>query len=155
MSLDRLIANSEELMHSHPNDEQAISVLSKAYNNASMHVDTRFSEALQYERTLALLKKSAVASERLVELAPDNVAYRAAWPRSSRQASRSCARCRATIPDCDAAHVAQATRGTWLADFPIVPRSGRARFVQGGGSDHPSSTCVLDFESSHSEGDRP
>jgi tetratricopeptide (TPR) repeat protein len=76
-SLDRLIANSEEFMRLHPNDEQAIKLLSKAYNNAATHTDTRLTEPQQSERIHALLKKSMMASERLVALAPNNVAHRA------------------------------------------------------------------------------
>jgi tetratricopeptide (TPR) repeat protein/tRNA A-37 threonylcarbamoyl transferase component Bud32 len=90
-TLDKLLALAEEFLRSHPNDEHALSMLSDAYSNASLHADLRLSETAQYERAIALLRRSASTGEQLVALVPNSARYRAALARTQQNLARQLA----------------------------------------------------------------
>jgi tetratricopeptide (TPR) repeat protein len=75
-SIDRLLAESEEFWRRNPQDPDALMTLSNAYNNASIHADTRLNERARHERTLFMLRRSLWANEQLVALAPDEIRHR-------------------------------------------------------------------------------
>src|SRR6185503_9265924 len=77
-TLDKMLAVGEEFLRSQPNDEHALLMLSDAYSNASLHVDLRLSETAQYERAIALLRRSASTGEQLAALVPNTARYRTA-----------------------------------------------------------------------------
>jgi tRNA A-37 threonylcarbamoyl transferase component Bud32/tetratricopeptide (TPR) repeat protein len=69
-SFDKFVTVSEEYARAHPDDEVGMRSLSTAYNNAALVDDPRLPEAVAYERSLALLRKSMAVAERLLARNP-------------------------------------------------------------------------------------
>jgi tRNA A-37 threonylcarbamoyl transferase component Bud32/tetratricopeptide (TPR) repeat protein len=75
-SLDKLLALAEEYWRSNPEDEAALFSLSRAYNSASLHPDSRLSESAALTRAIELLRKGLATDEKLVALKPESPKYR-------------------------------------------------------------------------------
>jgi non-specific serine/threonine protein kinase/serine/threonine-protein kinase len=74
-SIDKLLEVVEDFWRENPKDEDALVSLSAAYNNASIHSDSRLPERERYERTLFMLRRSLWADAQLVALAPDDTEH--------------------------------------------------------------------------------
>ncbi len=75
-ALDELITICEAYAQAHPEDPQAYKSLTAAYNNAALVVDARLPLRESFERPIALLTRAMAADQKLVEMEPDNPAYR-------------------------------------------------------------------------------
>jgi non-specific serine/threonine protein kinase/serine/threonine-protein kinase len=69
------IALAEAYSRAHPEDEEALLALNGAYNSAALFDDARLSEAENYDRYLALLRKSQSAAEKLLVVKPGHPEY--------------------------------------------------------------------------------
>jgi non-specific serine/threonine protein kinase/serine/threonine-protein kinase len=76
VTLKKMLRMCEAFYEANPNNIEALSILSKAYNNASMHTDPNLPVAERTAHIVAMLKRGLWASEQLVALAPQNDQYR-------------------------------------------------------------------------------
>jgi non-specific serine/threonine protein kinase/serine/threonine-protein kinase len=72
---DRVIEVSEAYWRTHPDDDRALMALNIAYNNAAIMDDPRLPEDQNFDKQLALLKKSLWPIEKLLASSPGNPEY--------------------------------------------------------------------------------
>jgi eukaryotic-like serine/threonine-protein kinase len=74
-SADKVINVTEAYWRAHPGDDRALLALHAAYNTGALFDDPRLSEAQNYDKQLALHRKSQWAIEKLLASSPDNSEY--------------------------------------------------------------------------------
>jgi eukaryotic-like serine/threonine-protein kinase len=74
-SADKAINVTEAYWRAHPDDDRALLALHGAYNTGALFDDPRLSEAQNYDKQLALHRKSQWAIEKLLASSPDNAEY--------------------------------------------------------------------------------
>ncbi len=72
---DKAIAVAEAYASTKPDDVPALKLLRNAYTNVAIVVDTRLSEAEALERTLSLMRKSLLVSEKLMAMEPESAEH--------------------------------------------------------------------------------
>jgi tetratricopeptide (TPR) repeat protein len=75
VSFDKVVAVAEEYLRSRPEDEGALLMMSRAYNNTALHADPRLSENAATERSIELLRGGLTTDEKLLALHPDSEDY--------------------------------------------------------------------------------
>jgi tRNA A-37 threonylcarbamoyl transferase component Bud32/tetratricopeptide (TPR) repeat protein len=74
-SADKAINVTEAYWREHPDDDRALLALHSAYNTGALFDDPRLSEADNYDKQLALHRRSQWAIEKLLASSPDNAEY--------------------------------------------------------------------------------
>lgn len=72
---EQLVSIAEAFSSAHADDVAALKILRNAYANSAIVVDPRLSADETLERTLGLMRKSLLVSERLLQIEPDSVEH--------------------------------------------------------------------------------
>ena len=72
---DKMIAMTEAHSSADPDDIPALKLLRNSYTNSAILVDPRLSEADSLERTMSLMRKSLLVSEKLLQMEPDSAEH--------------------------------------------------------------------------------